>query len=316
LNELSIIYAIVFCAVLLAVQGAYWFFTERRRSRGVINRRLMLAMQSANTHETYETLKRERWLIGLDSKHFAHFNEIVTQSGLRLDGKILIVSAFSLGVLFFMIFGFALGYGLLSFIIAVACCILSMLLFLVMARIRRIARFSEQLPDAIDVIVRGVRSGYPFIVALDLVAKEMSDPIGTEFGITSDEMNFGVATGIALEHLYRRVGHEDLLYLTMAVKIQSETGGNMAETLQRLSRLIRERAMLHLKVKSITAEGRLSSIFLTVFPFLMFGVVNLLSPNFYGGVIDSPLIGPALALGLVMLAVGNFMIYRMVNFKV
>ena len=83
----------------------------------------------------------------------------------------------------------------------------------------------------IDVIVRGVKSGYPFTVALGLVAKEMSDPIGTEFGMTSDEISFGSDIGAALDNLYHRVGHEDLLYLTMAIKIQTQTGGNLAEIL-------------------------------------------------------------------------------------
>ena len=191
-----------------------------------------------------------------------------------------------------------------------------MLLFLVIVRNRRIARFAEQLPDAIDVIVRGVKSGYPFTVALDLVAKEMSDPMGSEFGMTSDEINFGATGSVALDHLYRRVGHQDLLYLTMAIKIQSETGGNLAEILTRLARLLREREMLRLKVKAITAEGRLSAIFLTLFPFLLFGVVNLVSPSFYGGVMDSPVITPAVIVGLSLLVVGNILIYRMVNFKV
>jgi tight adherence protein B len=193
---------------------------------------------------------------------------------------------------------------------------LSLLVSLVVIRRKRIAKFSEQLPDAIDVIVRGVKTGYPFTVALALVARELSDPIGTEFGMTSDEINFGSKLGAALDNLYSRVGHEDLLYLIMAIKIQSETGGNLAEILARLARLIRERAMLRLKVKSLTAEGRLSAIVLTAFPFVIFAIVNLISPNYYASVSDSPIMIPAIIVGLIMLALGNGIIYRMVNFKV
>ena len=316
MNQLWIIYIIVFCAVLLAVQGAYWFFTEQKRARGAINRRLILAKQNASARDVLETLKRERGLIGIDSEHFARLNELVLQTGLRVEGKMLIAIAFLLGVLFFVLFGFAFGFGLIAFILSAVFAAVALVLFLALARRKRIARFSEQLPDSIDVIVRGVKSGYPFTVALGLVAKEMSDPIGTEFGMTSDEINFGSDTGTALDNLFRRVGHEDLLYLTMALKIQSETGGNLAEILSRLSGLLRQRAMLRLKVRAISAEGRLSGIFLTAMPFVLFGVVTLLRPDYYLGVREHPLIMPLLAIALMLLLVGNVIIFRMVNFKV
>jgi tight adherence protein B len=316
LNELTIIYIIIFCAVLLAVQGGYWFFTERQRVRGAVNRRLLLAKQIGSAQEVFEELKRERGLIGLDIKHFARLNKLILQTGMRLDAKWLIVVAFSLGLLFFLLIGLAFGYGLISLILSVICAALSMVLFLALARRKRIARFSEQLPDSIDVIVRGVRSGYPFTVALGLVAKEMADPIGTEIGMTADEISFGSDVGAALDNLFYRVGHEDLLYLTMALKVQTQTGGNLAEILSRLARLLRERAMLRLKVRSISAEGRLSAVFLSAMPFVIFSIISLLNSDYYGGVRDHPLIMPSLFLGLTLLAIGNVVIYRMVNFKV
>src|SRR4029078_8066803 len=191
MNDLWIIYIVVFCAVLLAVQGAYWFFSEQQRTRGAINRRLILARQNASARDVFDTLKRERGLIGLDGEQFAYLNDLVIQTGLRLEGKMLVVIAFLLGVLFFVLFGIAFGFGLLAFVLSAVFAAIALVLFLALARRKRIARFSEQLPDSIDVIVRGVKSGYPFTIALGLVAKEMSDPIGTEFGMTSDEINFG-----------------------------------------------------------------------------------------------------------------------------
>jgi tight adherence protein B len=318
LSQLSIIYIIIFCAVLLAVQGAYSFLAEQQRSRGAINRRLVLAKQGISAQEVLETLRRERGLIGLDNQHFAYLNNLIIQTGLRLDEKLLVFIAFSLGLLFFAVFGFVFGYGLLAFIISAISAALSIMFFLTIVRRKRIARFSEQLPDAIDVIVRGVKSGYPFTVALGLVSKEMADPIGTEFGMTSDEISFGSDMAAALDNLAHRVGHEDLLYLTMGIKIQNQTGGNLAEILSRLARLLRERAMLRLKVRAISAEGRLSAVFLTAMPFLIFGVISLMRPDYYfnNEVRDHPLIMPALVVALLMLVVGNIIIYRMVNFKV
>lgn len=317
MNQLLIIYITIFCAVLLAVQGTFWFFEEERRTRGAINRRLTLARQGSITaQEVFETLKRERGFLGIETKRFAHLNDLVIQTGLRLDKKLFLVLAFSLGFAFFSVSGLFLGYGLLTFICSTILLALSMVIFLAIIRRRRIAKFSEQLPDAIDVIVRGVKSGYPFTVALGLVAKEMSDPIGTEFGMTLDEITFGSEMGAALDNLFHRVGHEDLLYLIMAVKVQNQTGGNLAEILSRLARLLRERTILRLKVRALSAEGRLTAIFLTVMPFLLFVVVTLLRPDYYYGVLDSPLAVPILLLGLMMLAAGNVVIYRMVNFKV
>ena len=316
MDELAVIYITVFGAVLLAVQAAYWLVTEQKSARGAINRRLLLAQESSSAREIFETLKRERGLAGLDNEQFRRLNDLVVQTGLRLDGRLLIAGGFLLGILLFLLLGFAFGYGLISLILSAICSALVLVLLLVLIRRRRIAKFSEQLPDAIDVIVRGVRSGYPFTVALGLVAKEMNDPIGTEFGMTSDEISFGSEIGSALDHLFQRVGHEDLLYLIMGLKIQMQTGGNLAEILSRLARLLRERAMLRLKVRAISAEGRLSAVFLTVMPFLLFAVITFLQPEYFFSVRDHPIVMPALILGLLMLAAGNVIIYRMVNFKV
>src|SRR5262249_49416775 len=143
MNELSIIFFIIFCAVLLGVQGAYWFFAERQRVRGAVNRRLLLSTQAGSAQEVFETLKRERGLTGVDNKYFSHFNDLILQSGLRLDTKLTITFAFLLGVLFFFLFGLAFGFGLLSFIFSALFAAVSMVLFLALMRRKRIARFSE-----------------------------------------------------------------------------------------------------------------------------------------------------------------------------
>lgn len=316
MSELWLIYLIIFCAVLFAVQGAYWVYVEHKVSRDAVNRRLVLASQTTNAKEVLDVLKQERGLTGIDDRYFGRLSKIFVQTGLKLDGQILIAVAFALGVAFFLAFGFVLGYGIIALILAVLCAAVSMFLFLMAVRRRRIAKFSEQLPDAIDVIVRGVKSGYPFKVALSLVAKEMPDPIGTEFGMTSDEINFGSDIGTALDNLYHRVGHDDLPYLIMAIKVQQETGGNLGEILSRLTRLLRERATLRLKVRAITAEGRLSGVFLSVMPFVLFGVITLLKRDYFTGVADHPIMTPALLVALTLLVIGNITIYRMVNFRI
>lgn len=316
MSELWIIFVVIFCAAALAVQGAYWLFVEGRRDVRAINRRLILSTQGVNSQQVLEALKRERGFTGFQNNYFGSWRDFLTQTGLRLDGNLIVISALSLSALYFVGIGLVVGYWLVAFIVAPAIALISLLIFFGAVRRKRIRRLSEQLPDAIDVIVRGIKSGYPFIVALGLVAKEMPDPIGTEFGMTSDEINFGLGINAALDNLYRRVGLEDLLFFTMATKIQSETGGSLAEVLSRLARLVRLRAKLALKVRSITAEGRLSALFLSAMPFLVIGFVSLISPGYYGEILDQPLIMPAAMIGMFMLAVGNVIMYRMVNFKV
>jgi tight adherence protein B len=316
MDSVWIVSIFVFCAAALGVQAGYWLLIEGRKTQNVVNRRLQLAQQVANPKDVLETLRRERGFIETDSPGLQRWNDFLTQSGLRLDGKLLVIIAFALSVAFFLFFGLLTGYGFIALGLGLIFAGLGMTLFIIIARQKRIARFSEQLSDALDVIVRGVRAGYPFIVSLGLVAREMPDPIGTEFGMISDEINFGLNVHTALDNLYRRVGHDDLLFFIMAVKVQNQTGGNLAELLSRLSRLIRSRAMLRLKVRAISSEGRLSGIALTAMPFILFGLVTLLSPGYYRDVWDHPLMMPSLILGITLLLIGNFVIYRMVNFKV
>jgi tight adherence protein B len=189
------------------------------------------------------------------------------------------------------------------------------ILYLMRKRGQRITSFGEQLPDAIDIIVRGVRVGLPFTSAVALVAREMSDPVGTEFGMLADEINFGLDVRTALRNLYQRVGQADLLFLTVAVGIQVQTGGNLAEILSRLARLMRSRANMRLKIKALSAEGRASAITLSAFPFGMFALINFISPAYYGEIRSNPIVEPAIYVGLVLLVVGNIIMYRMVNFK-
>jgi tight adherence protein B len=316
MDPVWIIYILAFGAAALSVQAGYWMLFHDRQAQKTVNRRLALSREITNPQDVLEALRRERGFIEGDSPRLQRWNDVLTQSGLRLDGKLMVVTGFALSAAFFLLFSLIVGYGITSFAVGLIFATLSMILFFALVRQRRIGRFSEQLPDALDVIVRGVRAGYPFIVALGLVAREMPDPIGTEFGMTSDEINFGLNLHTALDNLHRRVGHEDLLFFIMSVKVQNQTGGNLAEILSRLSQLIRSRAMLRLKVRAVSSEGRLSAVFLSAMPFVLFGLVTLISPGYYRDVWDNPIITPALILGITLLLIGNFTIYKMVNFKV
>jgi tight adherence protein B len=218
-------------------------------------------------------------------------------------------------VLSYFLIRYAFGLNFLAVALAVPTAAALFYLFLLRARARRIARFGEQLPDALDVIVRGLRAGHPFRVALALVAREMPDPVGSEFGIVADEIMFGLEQSVAVDNLVPRVGHDDLSFFSTAVNIQQQTGGNLAEILSRLSRMLRSRSKLRLKIRALSSEGRLSAIALSLTPFILFVIISLLAPDYFVSVKDHPITIPAVILGALMLFVGNVMLYRMVNFK-
>lgn len=315
-GELWVIYALVFGTALFAVQGLYWLVFRARHQRQLINRRLALSDRLENPSQVMEALRRERGFGALgDLPVLRNLDRLVVQSGVSVTAGTWIGILFILSAAFFFLLGLWLGFGLIALIAAVLSAAACLYLFLVRARRRRIARFTEQLPDALDVIVRGLRAGHPFRVALGLASREMPDPIGTEFGILADEITFGLDQKIALDHLSERVGQPDLSFLSTAVNIQSETGGNLAEILYRLSLLLRNRMKLRLKIRALSSEGRLSAVFLSVMPFILIGIILLIYPAYFWNVRNHPLFMPAIGLGLFLLACGNFVMYRMVNFK-
>jgi tight adherence protein B len=315
LNELSLISAFVFVAVLLAVEALYWIAWRSRRTQKSINRRLALSKRLGSPNEALNALRNERGLAGFDNPLFRRHHDFLVQTGLRLDRNLLLLCVLAASAILFGGLGLVFGYGLTALATATLFALAFIVLFLRIARQKRISRFAELLPDSIDVIVRGLRVGYPLPAALDLVAREMPDPVGTEFGMTSDEIAFGQDIRTAVENLYRRVGQDDLLFLIMAVNVQNQTGGNLAEILTGLSRLLRNRSKIHLKVRALSADGRMSAIVLSLIPFVLFGLICLISPSYFGEVRNHPLVMPALIYAAISLVLGNIVMYRMVNFK-
>ncbi len=315
-NQLWIVYALVFGAALLGFQALYWLVFRSRAERKIINRRLKLGSELSDPVAVLDVLRRERGLGYLGNvAGLQWLDELVMQSGLKVNPTRILVWIAMLSAVFYLPLAFWLKLGPLAIVAAIPAALLAGYMILRSARARRINRFSEQLPEALDIVVRGLRAGHPFRVALGLVARELSDPIGTEFGILIDEISFGADQQTSVDHLASRVGQEDLTFVSIAINIQSQTGGNLAEILQGLSRVLRNRSKLRLKVRALTSEGRLSGYFMSGMPIILFLVVNLISPSYFGGVRDHPLVGPAVVAGLMLLGIGNFVIYRMVNFK-
>jgi tight adherence protein B len=314
-NETVTIPILVFIATLLAIAALYQLVFQSGKIQKAINRRLAASRAAFDDGNALEALREQRGLVDAEHPLLGGLNDLMLQTGLKMSRKMMIAAVAGLSVILYLAMGLAFGHGLVTLLGAAVLALLLAYAFLRAKRARRIARFSEQLPDAIDLIVRGVRVGYPLPVALGLVAREMPDPIGTEFGLTSEEITFGQDVKTAVDHLYRRVGQDDLLFLVVAINVQTQTGGNLAEILTRLSRLVRNRTKVALKIKAMTAEGRVSAKFLSAMPFVLVGVVSLVSPAYFGEISHHPIVVPALIYAAVSLLIGNIIMFRMVNFK-
>src|SRR5262249_20420610 len=310
MSELWIITAVVFVAVVLGVEAVYWLVSHSWHTSKSISRRLALGRELTSRAAVLNALRAERSFFAGKHPLLRRLNDRLAQTGLRLDRHLLLVWLTALLVVSFLIWSFIFGAGLVSAAAAVVSTFALPVLFLEMVRKNGIARFSELLPDAIDVVIRGIRVGYPLPLALELAGREMPDPIGTEFGLTSDEIAFGQDVRTAVENLYSRVGDEDLLFFVVAISVQNQTGGNLAEVLSRLSRLLRNRLKLRLKIRALSAEGRVSAVVLSLMPFILFGGIGLISPSYFGEIRNDPLVMPALIYGGLSLLLGNIVMYR------
>ena len=146
----------------------------------------------------------------------------------------------------------------------------------------------EQFPVALDVFVRGLRAGHPIAAALDLLTVEMPDPIGTQFGIAVDEVTYGAELRDALQNMAERWDLEDMRMFVVSLSVQSETGGNLAEILENLSEVIRERQSMMMKVRALSSEGRMTAMMLTILPVFTFVTLFLFNPRFFLDVANDP----------------------------
>jgi tight adherence protein B len=189
-------------------------------------------------------------------------------------------------------------------------------LYLLSLKKKRMAKFQEQLPDALDLVARSLRAGHAFSGGLKMVAEEFGDPVGTEFQKTLDEINFGVGVDQAMKNLAHRVDCPDLQFFTVSVIIQRESGGNLAEILEKIASLVRERFKLYGKVKALSAEGKLSAIVLLSLPPCIALYMFFVSPDYIGLLIKDH-IGIVLLISAVCLMfAGVVVMKRMINIRV
>jgi tight adherence protein B len=317
-DPIYLIYLLVAASAGLLFEGVYLLFFAGASYRQNVNRRLKLLKNEPNREHILVQLRRERGLTttGNYSLSIASFNQLVLQSGLTVGiKKLLVVIAIETVVSFVAGLLFR-GSMIEALLIALFCGLVLPFLVLRFLRKRRQKKFGAQFPDSLDMIVRSLRAGHPTPIAITMVAREMRDPIGSEFGIVADEITYGADLETALRNLYYRVGQDDLPLFVTAVAIQGSTGGNLGEILENLSKVIRERFKMRRKIRSLASEGRASALILSSLPIVMFLVIQFTAPDFYSGIWNEDITKKALAAALTWMGIGNFIMYRLVNFRI
>lgn len=318
IDPIYVVYLFVALAAGLAAEAVYLLFFTSRSYRKNINRRLQLLDGQTDREHTLVQLRRERGLSsGGDYRlPLVKLNRLILQSGVTLGLPKLLIYI-SVGALFaFATVMFTRDSMLEALGAAVFAATALPLLVLKIKRGRRQKAFGAQFPDALDIIVRSLRAGHPVPIAITMVAREMADPIGSEFGIVADEITYGADLETAMRNLYFRIGQDDLPLFVTAVAIQTSTGGNLGEILENLSAVIRDRFKMRRKIRALAAEGRASAMILSSLPILMFLIVQLVAPEFYASVWHEDLTKVCLAGAACWMGVGNFIMYKMVNFRI
>jgi tight adherence protein B len=318
INPIYLVWLFVALAAGLTVEAIYLICFSAASYRSKINRRLMISKDRTDRESVLVELRRERGLTaGGDYRMgLIALNRLILQSGLTI-GVTRIFVIFGIGSLFAFAATMIFRGSLLEAALAAALSATALpYLVLKFLRGRRQKKFGAQFPDALDIITRSLRAGHPVPIAISMVGREMPDPIGSEFGVVSDEITYGADLESAMRNLYARIGSDDLPLFVTAVAIQGSTGGNLGEILENLSGVIRQRFKMRRKIYALAAEGRASAMILSALPIGMFVVIQFIAPDFYASVWSEHLTKELLLGAAGWMSVGNMIMFKMVNFKI
>ena len=321
--ELSLsplIYAAIFGAVILVINGIYLIMFGRSiQHDSKLNRRLELIQKGQAKKDVMEQLRKER------SAHTGSFS--IPFYGLLQERARRGNIAFSPRMLILLMFGLSIfSFGMLSLAtpsepairlgISVVFGFGGVFFWVSSKAKKRVAAIEEQLPEAIDLIVRSLRVGHPFGAALGIAANEVSDPLGTELGLIADEIAYGRDAGEAIAEFGERIDLQDIRFLAVAVSIQQKSGGNLAEILDGLSKVVRARFKLFRRVKAITAEAKWSGMFLSGFPIAAMLMIQAIKPDYYDNIKETPFFIPLAIVVCVFLIINVIYMRKMTDIKV
>ena len=326
----ALILGCTFGAVLLLVEVLVGWMANSRSTGKAINLRLRMISEGRDREQTMSLLRRRVSALPTNLPpilmHLGQrFERMLIAAQVTIPtGRLMLIILLAPVAIFFAILllmsailpGIAIGQILMVGTFALVVGAVLPLMFLQFKANRTRKKMQDQFPVALDVFVRGLRAGHPIAAALDLLTVEMPDPIGSQFGVVVDEVTYGAELRDALQAMADRWELEDMHMFVVSLSVQSETGGNLAEILDNLSTVIRERHSMYLKVRALSSEGRMTAIMLTVLPIFAFAFLFLVNPGFYLDVAGDPAFMPGFILLIVMYVIGFISIRKMVDLKV
>lgn len=326
----AVVLILIFAAVVFAVERVMAIYVGRRIETKAINQRLDMIGRGVSRGEAMMRLRRKisalpKGLPDVLAGPAMAFEKMLMAAGVAMPTGRLMVVLLAVPIIIFLLIilgmtmaGAALSFGrvlmLATFAFGLGAAIPLLVLQIRANRMRK--KMQDQFPVALDVFVRGLRAGHPIAAALDLLTVEMSDPIGSQFGIVVDEVTYGADLRDALSAMADRWDLEDMRMFVVSLSVQNETGGNLAEILENLSTVIRERHSMMLKVRALSSEGRMTAAMLTGLPVLAFLILFLANPDFYLDVADDPAFLPGYVGLLTLYVIGLVSIRRMIDLKV
>jgi tight adherence protein B len=312
----SLLYVGIFLGVLLAFEGLRQILTRSESQGEARNRRMRLIAAGASTEDLLRILKptTERWQLA-SLPLIGGLPQDLRRAGLSITPSAFVTIILGAFVTV-AVAGSVVAPPFAVLPVAALLCLVAPVVAVRMARRRRMDMLVTQLPDALELMSRGLKVGHPLSATIGSVATDMLDPVASEFGIMVDQVAFGEDLVDAFADFAERSGLEDVHYLAVSVAIQHGTGGNLAQVLMTLAKVVRDRLTMRRRIKAISAEGRLTSVFLSLLPFLILGATTLSSPGYYWDVADDPLFRPfAIVVGVLVLA--NMLIMRkLVDFRI
>lgn len=320
ISAAPLIYIMIFVAVVVLVEGLYLtVFGKSISLNNRISRRLTLLEKNGNREQVLEQLRKEMSQ-HLNSRSIPLYSILAKKaqraniafSPVQLIG---IMAGLSVFAFLAMTVGTSAEMGIRA-VVSIGMGVGGVYVWVNNKAKKRMSLLEEQLPDAVELMVRSLRVGHPFSSAIGIVAKEIPDPLGSEFGIIADEAAYGRDVAESLKAFAERMDSQDLRFLAVAVSIQQTSGGNLAEILEGLAKVIRARFKLFRRVRAITAEAKWSGMFLSAFPIVALVMINVIQPNYYDDVRETAAFIPA-ALAVVVFLILNVIFMKiMVNIKV
>ena len=327
----AVVLVCVFGAVVLAAEALIRWGASNRAEGQAVRWRLRMVGRSVARDEQINLLRRTGASVpeGLPPfvDRFAHgLDRMLMQAQLPIETPRLLLIimiapvAIFFGLMLLMSVWWGIGISLGRIVISATFAFVLGAALPLMAvnwkATRTRKKIEEQFPVALDVFVRGLRAGHPIAAALDLLTVELPHPIGPEFGTVVDEVTYGSELRDALQNMAERWNLEDMRMFVVSLSIQAETGGNLAEILENLSKVIRERHAMLMKVRALSSEGRMTAVMLTVLPVFTFALLFTFNPQFFLDVANDPWFIPGFSFLLILYLIGFFTIRRMVDLKV